>query len=121
MITACIAQAALDHDEGRLPAPLGQREIEENLWRAIRHGMEGTMLDFTRAEVVPTRAMVERLLEWTAPARAELGLDATIPEANGAQRARAELAEGRSIQEIYAGTIAETRRTYAPERVIGSL
>src|SRR6478735_9402126 len=41
MIAACIAQAALDYDDGRLGTPLRQREIEENLWRAIRHGMDG--------------------------------------------------------------------------------
>jgi hypothetical protein len=48
LITACIAQSALDYDDGRLPEPLGQREIEENLWRAIRHGTEGLMIDFDR-------------------------------------------------------------------------
>ena len=44
LIAACIAQTALDYDEhgyeGR-GAPLADREIEENLWRAIRHGMGG--------------------------------------------------------------------------------
>ena len=61
LITACIAQSALDYDDGRLPAPLGQREIEENLWRAIRHGMDGKLIDFDRGEEVPTAAAVERL------------------------------------------------------------
>ena len=54
LITACIAQSALDYDDGRLPEPLGQREIEENLWRAIRHGMDGKMIDFDRGEEMPT-------------------------------------------------------------------
>src|SRR6185503_11327965 len=44
LIAACIAQTALDFDEygyeGR-GAPLADREIEENLWRAIRHGAGG--------------------------------------------------------------------------------
>ena len=112
---ACIAQAALDYDDGRLPAPLRQREIEENLWRAIRHGLDGRMIDFGRGEEVPTRAAVERLVEWTAPARDELGLEVALPERNGAQRARAALAEGASIAEIYREAVEETRRTYAPE------
>ena len=94
-----------------------QREIEENLWRAIRHGMDGKLIDFERGEEVPTAAAVERLIEWTAPAREALGLEVAIPEANGAQRARAALAEGASIEEIYRGAVEETRRTYAPERV----
>src|SRR5215212_9472028 len=54
LIAACIAQAALDYDEGTLPAPLRQREIEENLWRAIRHGLDGEMIDFAARTEVPT-------------------------------------------------------------------
>ena len=112
---ACIAQAALDYDDGRLPTPLRQREIEENLWRAIRYGLDGRMIDFARGEEVSTGAAIERLAEWTAPAREELGIEVVLPEGNGAQRARAALAEGRSIAEVYRDVIDETRRTYAPE------
>ena len=112
---ACIAQAALDYDDGRLRAPLRQREIEENLWRAIRHGLDGRMIDFGRGEEISTRAALERLVEWTAPAREGLGFDVALPERNGAQRARAALAEGASIADIYRRSIEETRRTYAPE------
>src|SRR5919201_1026361 len=87
LIAACIAQAALDHDDGRLGTPLRQREIEENLWRAIRHGMDGRMIDFAQRAEISTREAVERLVAWTAPARASLGIDVAIPDANGAQRA----------------------------------
>jgi carboxylate-amine ligase len=119
LICACIAQAALDFDDGRLPAPLRQREVEENLWRAIRHGLDGRMIDFRTRSEVPTRAAIEALVEWTAPARRELGIDVALPERNGAQRDRAAVAEGRSIPDTYRDAIAETRATYAPERVIG--
>ena len=112
LITACIAQAAVDYDEGRLREPLRQREVEENLWRAIRHGLDGRMIDFSSGEEVPTRAAVEALAEWTAPVRSELGIEAEIPERNGAQRARDALEAGASLREVYAGTIDETQRTY---------
>jgi glutamate---cysteine ligase / carboxylate-amine ligase len=117
LITACIAQSALDYDDDRLPAPRPQREIEENLWRAIRHGMDGEMLDFERGALVATRGEVERLLQWTAPAREALALDVDLGEVNGAQRARAALAEGARIDDIYREAVAETRRTYVPEGV----
>jgi carboxylate-amine ligase len=117
LITACIAQAAIDYDEGRLPEPLRQREIEENLWRAIRYGMDAMMIDFDRGEETPARAVMERLAEWTTPARESLGLDVALPELNGAQRARRALDGGASIEDIYRVTVAETRRTYVPERV----
>jgi carboxylate-amine ligase len=115
LMAACVAQSALDYDEGRLPEPLGQREIEENLWRAIRHGMDGKMIDFDRGEELPTPAAIERLLEWTAPARRALGLDLALPEQNGARRARRALEAGASIEEIYGEALAETKRTYVPQ------
>jgi glutamate---cysteine ligase / carboxylate-amine ligase len=117
LIAACIAQSAMDHDDGRMPEPLRQREVEENLWRAIRHGMDGSQIDFDRGEEVPMASVVERLLEWTAPAREAIGLEIALPDANGAQRARAALGEGATIEQIYRGAVEDTRRTYAPERV----
>ena len=119
LIAACVVQAAIDHDEGRLGEPLRQREIEENLWRAIRHGLDGMQIDFGAGVVIPTREALERVLEWTAPARQVLGVDAELPETNGAGRARRSLAEGSSIAEIYREAVAETRRTYVPEGVLG--
>ena len=42
LIAACVAQAALDYDEGvALEDPRG-RLIEENFWRAIRYGIDGS-------------------------------------------------------------------------------
>ena len=117
LITACIAQSALDYDDGRLPEPLGQREIEENLWRAIRYGAEGLMIDFDRGEERPTEEMIERLVEWTAPARESLGLEVALPELNGARRARRALDGGATIEEVYRVAVAETKRTYVPEGV----
>ena len=117
LIAACIAQTALDYDEhgydGR-GAPLADREIEENLWRAIRHGAGGRMIDFRRGGVeVETRALLEQVLAWTEPARAQLGLNPQLPERNGAQRAREALESGVSIEDVYRDAVAETRRTYA--------
>ncbi|MGV1048779.1 MAG: carboxylate-amine ligase [Solirubrobacterales bacterium] len=116
LISACIAQTALDYDElgydGR-GAPLVGREIEENLWRAIRHGAGGKMIDFRRGVEVETRQMLESVLAWTEPARSQLGIEVELPSRNGAQRAREALDAGVSIEDIYRDAIAETRRTYS--------
>jgi glutamate---cysteine ligase / carboxylate-amine ligase len=116
LIAACIAQTALDYDEHGYEgkgAPLADREIEENLWRAIRHGAGGRMIDFRRGQELPTRSLLEQVLVWTEPARAQLGLDLRLPERNGAQRAREALDSGVSIEDVYRDAVAETRRTYA--------
>jgi glutamate---cysteine ligase / carboxylate-amine ligase len=115
LMMACVAQSALDYDEGRLPPPQRAREIEENLWRAIRHGMDGRLIDFGRGVEVEAAAAVEGLLAWTEPARSVLGLEAEPRGPNGTQRVRAALAAGGSIEDIYRDSIAETVSTYVPE------
>ncbi len=115
LIAACIAQTALDFDEHGYEGaggPLADREIEENLWRAIRHGLSGKMIDFRRGVEVEAREMLDSVLAWAEPARAQLGIDLVPPERNGAQRARAALADGASIEDVYRASVAETRRTY---------
>jgi glutamate---cysteine ligase / carboxylate-amine ligase len=115
LIAACIAQTVLDYDEHGYQgagSPLPDREIEENLWRAIRHGMSGKLIDFRRGEQVEARAALEGVLKWTAPARSGLGIDLRLPERNGAQRAREALDSGVSIEDIYRDAVRETHRTY---------
>jgi carboxylate-amine ligase len=118
LIAACIAQAALDYDEHGYEgagAPLRDREIEENLWRAIRYGMSGRMIDFRRGEEVEAAAALDGLLAWTAPARAQLGIEAALPARNGAQRAREAIDAGLSIEDVYRDAVAETKRTYTAD------
>jgi glutamate---cysteine ligase / carboxylate-amine ligase len=119
LIAACIAQTALDYDERGYDgagAPLRDREIEENLWRAIRHGMSGKTIDFRRGVEVESRAALEGLLEWTEPARSALGIEARLPERNGAQRAREALDAGVAIEDIYRDAVRETHRTYTASK-----
>ena len=120
LAAACIAQAALDFDAGRRPAEVPHRLIEENLWRAIRHGLDGQLIDLEAAVELPAAAAVERVVEWTSEARAALGLDGhladlerLIANGNGAQRQSRRHAAGDSIEDIYAATVADTRATYA--------
>jgi carboxylate-amine ligase len=117
LITACVAQAAFDFDEG-VPSPdPPMRLIEENFWRAIRYGLDGELIDLRTAEEYPAAAVAERLLDWTAPARAALGIEPGLPDENGAQRQKRAFAAGASIQEVYAAEVELTQRTYAAEEV----
>ena len=113
LIVACIAQAARDIDEGRPAEDLAGRLIEENTWRAIRHGLDGELLDLSTGDGYPAAGALERLLAWTAPIRQELELDVRLPERNGAQRQRSLLESGLSLRDVYTATVAETRATYA--------
>jgi glutamate---cysteine ligase / carboxylate-amine ligase len=117
LITSCVAQAALDHDEDAPFEDPPGRLVEENLWRAIRYGLDGKLIDLARAEEYPAAAARDRLLAWTTPARMALGIDVALPEENGAQRQKRRHAEGATIEDVYAAEVELTQRTYAAEEV----
>jgi carboxylate-amine ligase len=118
LMVACVAQAARDIDEGVPAEDLPHRMIEENVWRAIRYGLDGELLDLERGEPFPAAEAAERLFKWTAPMRAELGIDVSLPAQNGAQRQRRMIDQGVGMTEIFSAMVAETRDTYAG--VVGS-
>jgi carboxylate-amine ligase len=106
------ARIARAHDEGEPLPDLPHRLIEENTWRAIRYGLSGELIDFTRGESVPARARLESLLEWVAPVAAEIGAAPylAIPERNAAERQIARHAEGATLEEIYAEQVGAGER-----------
>jgi glutamate---cysteine ligase / carboxylate-amine ligase len=115
LIVACVAQAARDLDEGVPFMDPPPRLIEENMWRAIRFGLDGKMVDLERAEEYPATEIVERLAAWTEPVRVELGVELAFPERNGAQRQRAMIEAGASREDVFAASVGETRQTYSQE------
>jgi carboxylate-amine ligase len=117
LAAAAVAQAALDYDEGVSVESPPPRLVEENFWRAIRYGLDGTMIDVERGEQFPSAALPDRLLAWTAPARSALGIDVQLPERNGAQRQREAIEQGMTIEEAYAAEVAVTQHSYASEGV----
>jgi carboxylate-amine ligase len=120
LATACVAQAAIDYDAGLRPRDIPGRLIEENMWRAVRYGLDGRLIDLAEQRELPASAAVERLLEWTEPARATLkldphlnGLSRALDEGNGAQRQWRGYEAGERARESYAASVAETCATYA--------
>ena len=113
LIVACVAQAARDLDDGVPHVDLPGRLIEENMWRAIRYGLDGELLELVDGSAYPAASAVERLLAWTEPVRREQGNHPELPPRNGTQRQRDLLSAGIDLHEAYARTVAETRATYA--------
>jgi carboxylate-amine ligase len=107
LIVACVAQAAREVEAGHVP-DVPARLIEENMWRAIRHGLDGRLLDLEaeRVEEYDAAEAVERLCAWA-------GIDRVgLPELNGAQRQRRMLDAGATPAEVYADCVLETLSTY---------
>jgi glutamate---cysteine ligase / carboxylate-amine ligase len=104
-LTARIARALDEGEELPMPAP---RLLEENLWRAIRFGLSGSLIDLAAGTVEPARDALERLVEWVLPVAEELGAAQflAIPAVNAAERQIARFEEGATLREIYAEQMA---------------
>ncbi len=109
---ALAARIARAHDDGEPLPDLPNRLLEENLWRAIRWGLDGELIDFDRGEPVAARARIESLLAWVAPVAEEIGAASflAVPEQNAAERQIARRADGASLAEIYAEQVRASER-----------
>jgi carboxylate-amine ligase len=114
LIVACVAQALREIDAGEPAVDVPGRLIEENLWRAIRYGQDGRLLDLTapRIEEFPAAEAFDRLKAWT-------GADVVLPELNGAQRQRRLIDAGASPAEVFRTCVEETRATYPSKERVG--
>jgi glutamate---cysteine ligase / carboxylate-amine ligase len=115
-----VAHLAALHDEGREVPVLPTRYIEENLWRAIRYGLDGKLIDVEREREEPAADAVRRLVELIAPHAAGLGLqphlddvERMLREGNGAQQQSTAHRDGRSIEDVFAGVVARTGESVA--------
>jgi glutamate---cysteine ligase / carboxylate-amine ligase len=112
---ALTARVLRAYDEGE-PLPLQpHRLLEENLWRAIRYGLSGELIDLGSGDVLPARARLERLFAWVEPVAAELDVTRLlqVPAAGPAERQIARFEEGASLEIIYAEQVGST----APARI----
>jgi carboxylate-amine ligase len=107
LMVACVAQALREIDAGETPPDIPGRLIEENMWRAIRYGQDGRLLDLEaeRIEEYPAAEALDRLRAWT-------GADVVLPELNGAQRQRRMIDAGAGPYEVYSKCVEETKATY---------
>jgi carboxylate-amine ligase len=103
MCLALVARIARALDEGEPIVQQPHRLIEENMWRAIRFGLSGEMIDLERGDVLSSRGRLERLIEWVLPVASEIGADEwlRIPEQNSAERQIARFAQTGDLGEIY--------------------
>ncbi len=95
--------------------------MEENLWRAIRYGLDGKLVDWAMGEELPAEDAVRHLVELAAPYADEIGLsphladvERMLRDGNGAQQqVRAHL-EGKSLREVFAETVEAAHRSSVP-------
>jgi carboxylate-amine ligase len=95
VVQALCSRIAEDYDAGRLLAPVVRERIEENRWRALRHGVEGSLLSYQTGDATPTRQRIECLLARLEAHAQRLGSGSAFAGASllllntGSQRQRA--------------------------------
>jgi glutamate---cysteine ligase / carboxylate-amine ligase len=101
---ALAVRCARAYDDGEPLPNLPHRLLEENMWRAIRWGLSGELLDFERGTPIPARERIAQLIEWVAPVAEEIGAAPflAVPDANAAERQIAAFEEGATLEQIYA-------------------
>jgi carboxylate-amine ligase len=106
---ALVARCARALDESEPLPDHPHRLLEENMWRAIRHGLSGELLDLGRGDAIPARARIEQLIEWVLPVADELGVSSflAVPAQNAAERQLQRFAEGATLEQIYAEQVGE--------------
>jgi glutamate---cysteine ligase / carboxylate-amine ligase len=115
LIVDCVAQVLREIDAGEPAVDIPGRLIEENMWRAIRYGQDGRLLDLAapRIEAFPAEEAVDRLRAWT-------GSSAALPVLNGAQRQRRMIDAGAGPADVYRACVEETRATYPSQQEVGA-
>lgn len=108
--------------EGALPVHEG-RFIEENRWRALRHGLGGDLIDLDMRREVSAVEMVRRLVAEVADQTAGLGIEPELAqvermvcEGNSAQRQLERRRSGAEIFDIHREMMEQTMqyRSTAP-------
>ncbi len=104
---ALAVRCARAHDEGEPLPNFSHRLLEENMWRAIRWGLSGELLDFERGTAIPARERIAQLVDWVSPVAEEIGAAPylAVPDANAAERQISRFEQGASLEEVYAGEV----------------
>jgi carboxylate-amine ligase len=110
LVYALAARIARALDEGEQIVLQPHRMIEENFWRAIRHGLSGDLIELATRRVRSAREAVGELIEWVRPIADELGVSSylAVPQANAAERQIARYLEGATLEQIYAEQVELT-------------
>ena len=99
VVVGLVAWLCERHDAGEVLRVHDIARIDENRWRALRHGLGAELLDLDTGQPRPARERVLELIEAVAPAATRLGGAAELEHAralarcNGAERQRAQAAE----------------------------
>jgi glutamate---cysteine ligase / carboxylate-amine ligase len=116
LTVALAANFARDYDQGRALPDFAPRLLEENLWRAIRWGMSGELIDLRSGRTMPARDRLADLVEGVAETARDLGIEPFLEPVLAptvSEVAIPMLEEGADVRELWPQTVEQTRESVA--------
>jgi carboxylate-amine ligase len=114
LMVALTADFARRFDVGEpLPAYPG-RDLEENMWRAIRWGMSGELIDLAARRSIPALERLEQVLDEVADTAADLGIAPYLPplrEPTLSQRMDELMEDGADPRELWPDVVERNQRS----------
>jgi glutamate---cysteine ligase / carboxylate-amine ligase len=114
LMVALTADFARRFDAGEaLPAYPG-RDLEENMWRAVRWGMSGELIDLAARRSIPALERLEQVLEQVTETAADLGIAPYLPplrEPTLSQRMDELMEDGADPRELWPDVVERNQRS----------
>jgi carboxylate-amine ligase len=114
LMVALTADFARRFDAGEsLPGYPG-RDLEENMWRAIRWGMSGELIDLAARRSIPALERLEQVLDQVADTAADLGIAQYLPplrEPTLSQRMDELMEDGADPRELWPDVVERNQRS----------
>jgi carboxylate-amine ligase len=114
LMVALTADFARRFDAGdSLPGYPG-RDLEENMWRAIRWGMSGELIDLAARRSIPALERLEQVLDQVADTAADLGIAQYLPplrEPTLSQRMDELMEDGADPRELWPDVVERNQRS----------
>jgi carboxylate-amine ligase len=116
LTVALAADYARQYDQGRALPDYAPRLLEENLWRAIRWGMSGELIDLRSGRTLPARDRIADLLDGVSDTARDLGIAPFLEPVLAptlSELAIPMLEEGADVRELWPQTVEQTRESVA--------
>jgi carboxylate-amine ligase len=117
---ALVAKLGEEHDNGKQLPVLDSNQLDENIWRATRYGLDGNLIDFQTGTEIPTPEAILELIDYTGDVHKRLGLVdyiSHIPlfmsKGNGAQKQIRVFEQTGDIAAVNADAVSRSRFDYA--------
>jgi carboxylate-amine ligase len=116
LMVALSADFARRYDAGEPLPEHPARDLEENLWRAIRWGMSGELIDLAARRSIPAAERLEQLLQQVSGTARELGIERHLQplrEPTLSQRMGELMDAGADPRELWPQVVESTHRSAA--------